>query len=136
MLSPTPTEEALSLRPEVVATVLEEGAVLLDLESKFFFSVNSSGWSIIQLFERGTSPAEVQAICRAWGASIEDRDAIERFVDTLVSERLVVPGPGEAAPAEGTTAPGEWVTPRLEKHKEPLQRVMVSAFDPSIPLAE
>src|ERR1700691_3716121 len=30
------------LRPDVVATVLNDGAVLLDLQSNFFFSPNSS----------------------------------------------------------------------------------------------
>jgi len=124
------------LRPEVVATVLEEGAVLLDLESKFFFSVNPSGWSIVQLFERGASPAEVQTCCRDWGGAEEDAGAIARFVESLIAERLVIPGPRGTAPGEGPTPPGAWAAPSLEKHKEPLQRVMVSAFDPSIPLAE
>ena len=40
----------LTLRPDVVATVLEDGAVLLDLETKYFYSVNPSGWAILQLF--------------------------------------------------------------------------------------
>jgi hypothetical protein len=110
--------------------------VLLDLESKFFFSVNPSGWSIVQLFERGASPVEVQTCCRDWGAGEDDAAAIMRFVDSLIAERLVAPGPGGTAPGEGPTAPGAWTAPSLEKHKEPLQRVMVSAFDPSIPLAE
>jgi hypothetical protein len=29
-----------------------------------------------------------------------------------------------------------WLLPVLSKHNEPLQRIMVSAFDPGMPLAE
>jgi hypothetical protein len=29
-----------------------------------------------------------------------------------------------------------WVVPELSKHQEPLQQIMVSAFDPGMPLAE
>jgi hypothetical protein len=32
--------------------------------------------------------------------------------------------------------PGPWAPPTLQKQAEPLQRVIVSAFDPSVPLAE
>ncbi len=41
--------------------------------------------------------------------------------------------PAGAALAIPMTA---WVAPELSKHDEPLQRIMVSAFDPGMPLAE
>jgi hypothetical protein len=132
----SPQQDVLCLRPDVVATVLEDGAVLLDLESKYFYSVNSTGWAIVQLFERGVSAAEAHERCGAWGARAEDREALGSFIDALIGERLVVQATGASPAGGGAPSPPGWVVPRLEKHKEPLQRVMVSAFDPSIPLAE
>jgi hypothetical protein len=128
-------ETRLCLRPDVVVTVVENGAVLLDLDSKYFYSVNSSGWALVQLFEAGVARPAVAEQCRTWGASAEDEDHVERFIDVLVTDRLVQPD-GVAGAAAAVTLKGEWTTPRIEKHKEPLQRVMTSAFDPTLPLAE
>ena len=49
------SDAGLVLSAEVVATVLENEAVLLDLRTKYFYSVNASGWAIAQLFESGTT---------------------------------------------------------------------------------
>lgn len=125
----------LSLRPDVVVTVLENEAVLLDLETKYFYSVNASGWAIVQLFEGGADVEQVREHCRQWGAPPEDADAIARFLAMLESDRLVVPTPA-ASHVDGVKIAGAWTAPAIEKHKEPLQRIMVSAFDPTLPLAE
>jgi hypothetical protein len=125
----------LSLRPDVVATVLENEAVLLDLETKYFYSVNATGWAIVQLFETGASVERARERCREWGASPGDDDAIARFLDALVADRLVIEC-AEATGADGVKPNGAWTAPAIEKHKEPLQRIMVSAFDPTLPLAE
>ena len=125
----------LTLSPDVVATVLQQEAVLLDLQSKFFYSVNASGWAITQLFEGGTTRADVRAHCRTWGAPVDDMAAIDRFVDALLENRLAVPADAPAA-ENGVTFAGPWLAPMIDKHKEPLQRIMISAFDPSVPLAE
>ena len=136
MSTATAPPTSLSLRPDVVATVLEDGAVLLDLDSKYFYSLNSTAWSIVQLFEQGTSIPEVESRCEEWGVPAAERNTVAQFIDTLLTERLVVGGSAGAPGISSPSAPAEWVAPRLEKHREPLQRVMVSAFDPSIPLAE
>jgi hypothetical protein len=31
---------------------------------------------------------------------------------------------------------GGWRPPTIDKHREPLQRIVISAFDPTLPLAE
>jgi hypothetical protein len=58
-------------------------------------------------------------------------------VDQMVSERLIQPtamnGTDHSQIGE---APVAWEPVKLERQAEPLQRVIVSAFDPSIPLAE
>jgi len=127
-------QEPLSLRPDVVVAVLENEAVLLDLETKYFYSVNATGWAIVQLFENGATAEQVRTQCREWGAPPTDADAIAAMIDVLARDRLVVAG--QPASQGNVALKGAWSTPVIEKHKEPLQRVMISAFDPTMPLAE
>src|SRR5687767_1548412 len=81
--------EILVLRPDVVVTTLEREAVLLDLETKYFYSVNHPGWVITQLFESGATRIEARDRARAWGAGNGDIGAITEFIERLVTERLV-----------------------------------------------
>ena len=130
----TENTELLKLRPDVVVTALEEGAVLLDLTTKYFYSVNSSGWALTQLFEGGASREAALDRAKQWGANGSIQD-VKGFIDRLVSEKLITTGDDDVFETEAAFD-GEWTNPTLEKHKEPLQRVMVSAFDPTLPLAE
>ena len=61
-------DKTLALSPNVVVTPLGEGALLLHLDSKFFYSINQSAWSILQLLEAGSTPQDIMARCREWGA--------------------------------------------------------------------
>jgi len=125
--------QPLVLRSDVVATVLDDGAVLLDLESKYFYALNPSGWALVRLFEAGSTLDEAIRRSREWSGGDGRRDA-EKLVKTLVDEALVEPCP---APVDSEFEPPQpWSPPTIEKQAEPLQRVIVSAFDPSIPLAE
>ena len=123
----------LALRSDVVATVLDDGAVLLDLESKYFYALNRSGWALIQLFETGSTVDDVIRRCRDWSGGNGRADA-EQVVAFLVEEGLVEPCPGPVT--ADVEPPRPWTKPTIEKQAEPLQKVIVSAFDPSIPLAE
>ena len=127
--------EILVLRPDVVVTTLEREAVLLDLETKYFYSVNHPGWAITQLFESGATRIEARDRAVAWGAGNGDLGPITEFIERLVTERLVTRAE-ERLPGEEVRFEGTWSAPTLQKHREPLQRVMVSAFDPTLPLAE
>jgi hypothetical protein len=130
-----PSDQNWILRPDAVATVLTDRAVILDLRTKFFFSANPTGWAIIQMFETGATRADVHAASRTWGANGVDEAAINGVIDQLLQEGLLAPAttPVAGAPAVPVAA---WVTPTFSKHAEPLQRIMVSAFDPGLPLAE
>jgi hypothetical protein len=123
------------LRPDVVSTVLNDGAVILDLRSKFFFSANLTGWAIAQMFETGATRAEIHTTSRQWGANGADTQAIDGVIDQMISEGLVEPANAPASAVAGV-AVAAWIPPALTKHREPLQRIMVSAFDPGLPLAE
>ena len=121
------------LRSDVVATVLDDGALLLDLESKYFYLLNPSGWAITQLFESGTlAGARPIGVCRG-GCR---RDAPDRRLRGRPGRRSAPGGlpSGDIAPRFELT--GTWSAPTYEKQLEPLQRVIVNAFDPTIPLAE
>ena len=127
-------DKTLILRPDVVVTTLEGGAVLLDLKTKYFYSVNESGWAITQLLETGATPAEVREVSAAWGAN-GSLDSVTAFVERMAAEGLLTQAARPGTPAASDFA-GKWSAPSVEKHKEPLQRVMISAFDPTLPLAE
>jgi len=131
---PVPADErqAFALRPEVVVTVLDDGAVLLDLESKYFYELNATAWAVTRFFELGATAEQADAAARAWGAP---DGAARSVLDALAAEGLVATTATGAVP-EVPAYEGQWSEPRVEKQPEPLQRVMVSAFDPSLPLAE
>jgi len=122
------------LRPDVVCTVLNEGAVVLDLRSKYFYSANSTAWAILQMFETGASPAEVRAAGRRWGDP-GDAAGVDGVLNQILAEDLVEPADAPATAPPEIAVPA-WVPPVLCKNQEPLQRIMVSAFDPGLPLAE
>ena len=125
---------SFTLRPDVVATVLDHGALLLDLESKYFYLLNPSGWAVTQLFEEGASIDHALDRARAWGAPDTDLDGVRGALQQMIGERLLEPSASVANVAG--EAPPEWLPMTVERQAEPLQRVIVSAFDPSIPLAE
>jgi hypothetical protein len=127
------TSAPLTLRSTISAAVLDDGAVLLDLESKYFYALNGSAWAIAQLFETGASIEHAARQARAWGAP--DDDGVAAFVAQLRDYGLLE----TAAPLGDfpeATFSGPWSAPTIERQAEPLQNIMVSAFDPSIPLAE
>jgi hypothetical protein len=128
------TANGFVLRPDVVATILDHGALLLDLESKYFYLLNPSGWAVTQLFEEGATLDHALEQARSWGAADADVAQVREMIDRMVSERLIEPST-TVANSSGAP-PVEWQPVSLDRQAEPLQKVIVSAFDPSIPLAE
>jgi hypothetical protein len=124
--------QTMILRPTIAAAVLDDGAVLLDLNSKYFYSLNGSAWAIVQLFENGASAAEAQRQCTAWGAG----DTAAAFIAQLMNFDLLESATADAVTLEPPAYQGPWIAPVIDRQAEPLERVIVSAFDPSIPLAE
>jgi hypothetical protein len=126
------TSTLLTLRSTISVAALDDGAVLLDLESKYFYALNGSGWAIVQLFESNASVEQATQHARTWGAPGDD---VAAFLERLLAYDLLEPAAAPAVVPE-TTFSGPWSVPTIERQAEPLQNVMVSAFDPSIPLAE
>ncbi|GEM_PF-625049 len=139
MLVQNPVTVRYALRPDVVATLLDEGAVLLDLDSKYFYRLNRTGWLVVQCFESGATVEEVKAYCSRCGATAGHEPAIAALLDLLAKDRLIevsqdLGSAGVIASQDDRTQP--WSAPTIEKQSEPLQRVIISAFDPSVPLVE
>lgn len=130
----TDDSQILCLRPDVIASVLMDGAAMLDLETKFFYSLNDSGWAIVQLLESGSKTEFIIEQCQVHGATEQDIIEVIDFIQILEKEHLVTP----TADFEVSKLnwEGSWKKPIIEKAEEPLQRLITSAFDPTMPLAE
>lgn len=126
----------IAMRSTLVATVVEDGAVLLDLETKYFYMLNSSAWAIAQLFE--STPATLCAIvqcCREWGVTPADEAAVIAFLDEMRNYGLLEDCAVSAA-VPHVEFESRWTRPSVTRQREPLQTIVTSAFDPSVPLAE
>ena len=137
MLEPSSMDfdKAMTLGPNVVATIIDDGAVLLDLDSKYFYTVNRSGQAIIAMLEDGVTAPDLLARCASWGMPDTQREEVRSFLARLADDRLIEVAPAAGA-ASSVSFDAAWQPPTIERQREPLQRIMASAFDPSLPLAE
>lgn len=137
----------LSRHPDVVHTELEDGAVLLHLGTKFYYSLNEMGRTIWGLLESIDDHAGLTKRLLGQYQVTEDhaRASLARFLQELDREQLVVvsTGDGSATPASGgddrtvtAGATSRFSEPELIKHDEPLHEVVMNPFDPQLPLAE
>ena len=87
-------QKKIKPNPSVVFTDLEDGsAVLLDLESKFYYSLNETGCLMWQVFD-GKPPIPVENLVERLVGEYEvaEEDArrdIEEFISDLAKEGLV-----------------------------------------------
>jgi hypothetical protein len=148
---------SLAPHPSVVCTVLDEGGVLLHLDTKYYYSLNRTGMAVWSALEAGA--ADAGALARAAGIDANDpsaQDTLRSFLAELESASLVEAGaassgPGEASPGAGLVVLDAIVAagnghaaaiapageaPRLVRHDIPLNQILSNPFDPSVPLAE
>ena len=133
----------LKRHPEVVYTDLEEGGVLLHLETKFYYSVNEVGQTIWRLLDSTVRFEElIQGLMEEY--EVEEnraRGSVSRFLQDLEREQLVVRAEEDSyhGSSVGTIVPANkkpFTEPELIKHDEPLHEVVMNPFDPQLPLAE
>jgi hypothetical protein len=126
---------------EVVCTELEEGAVLLNMESRLYYGLDPVG---LEVFNLAQSVEDRDALGRELEARFEvdterARRTAARFVAQLEQEGLLVSADG-VEPQPETPAPDgskrPFSEPELIRHDEPLHDVAISPFDPQLPLAE
>ena len=142
----------LTRHHEVVHTDLEDGAVLLHLETKFYYSLNEVGQAVWRLLDSAQSFEDLTQKLMA-EYEVEEgqaKESVSKFLQELEREQLVFPhqeGGGvcgrEEHRREGSatadTSPAKkkaFPEPELIKHDEPLHDVVMNPFDPQLPLAE
>jgi hypothetical protein len=124
--------------PSVVCTVIDDGGVLLHLDTKYYYSLNASGLRVWDLLEAGhPDPAALL------GDGNGRADVIRAFLAQLAAESLVRPAAAATAASNGAPTTGAepnggpaWADPRLTRHDVPLNQILANPFDPSVPLAE
>jgi hypothetical protein len=111
-------------RPRVIAQEIDGEVVAIDLHTGNYYSLRGSAAQIWEVLEGGASAAEVAAALTG-RYDVEDGelpDAVESFVQQLVSEELLAPAPEEAphpVPPGQAAAPGEtFEAPVLEKFED------------------
>lgn len=106
--------------PRVVYEVFDEEVVVLDLESGSYYSLRASAAWIFQAAAGGASSG---AIASAFSSrrnhdGADMHAAVGAFLDSLVSEGLLVPQPETATPPARLDLPGDagpFTPPRFEK---------------------
>jgi len=132
----------LARNPDVECTELEDGAVLLNMETRLYYSLNPVGLELWDAIDTAEGPEQVaKGLAGAFGIDEKQAlDAVAKFVPQLERERLVVestePKPAAAPEAGSRDRPRAFEEPQLIKHDEPLHEAASSPFDPQLPLAE
>ena len=123
--------------PSVVCTVIEDGGVLLHLDTKFYYSLNRTGLAVWSLLEAG-HPDPAAELAGRFAALPEPREAVRAFLDDLEREQLVCPDGESTATVGPLDLPADepWAPPRLTRHDVPLNQILSNPFDPCVPLAE
>jgi hypothetical protein len=133
----------LAPNPEVECTELADGAVLLNMETRLYYSLNQVGLELWNATAGASGPDEVAKRLTA-AFEIDEpaaMSAVTRFLPELERERLVVESAEQvdapAPVAESSDGPRRaFEQPALIKHDEPLHDVANAPFDPQLPLAE
>ena len=137
----------LTQNPEVVVTELEDGGVLLNMQTRLYYSLNDTGLAVWNLVGGSGSPGELVAKLEE-SFELDNRTAAEQDVSRLLSElereKLVVvaargappPSPQDAVAGTADQGKRRFAAPELIRHDEPLHEVATSPFDPQLPLAE
>jgi hypothetical protein len=128
---------------DVVSSDLLDGGVLFDLNTKQYYELNRSGLLAWQHLEGGADLSRLESRLseRLAGGGGEDPFGLRSFVAALAGFGLVE-ARAEAAPRATSSAPphlepAAWESPpKVEPHGNPLSEVILSPFDPTVPIPE
>jgi hypothetical protein len=113
--------------PKVVHQAFDDEIVMVNLEQGNYYSLSRVGAVVCDVLDRGvTVPEVVEDLCRRYeGDRTEIHAAVEKFVDELRAEGLVVPAAPGHAPAKDGSGADEPATgrepfeaPSLEKYTD------------------
>ncbi|MER3448069.1 MAG: hypothetical protein C4291_15145 [Candidatus Dadabacteria bacterium] len=79
--------------PSVVCTELDDGAVLLNLDSKYYYSLNETGLRIWQIMGEVQDPLEIaKRLASEYEIDTERAKAsVVELLEELEKERLIIP---------------------------------------------
>jgi hypothetical protein len=82
--------------PSVVSTELDDGAVLLNLDNKYYYSLNETGLRIWQIMEEFQSPLGIaEKLTDIYEVDIERaKITVDRLIEELEKENLIIPNRG------------------------------------------
>jgi hypothetical protein len=80
--------------PAVVCTELDDGAVLLNLNTKYYFNLNETGLKIWQIMEEFQNPDEIaEKLANEYEVDIEGaKTSVIRLMGDLERESLIIQG--------------------------------------------
>lgn len=78
--------------PSVACTELDDGAVLLNLDTKYYFNLNETGLRIWQIMEEFRTPVEIAGkLAREYDVDLERAKAsVVRLLGELEKEELII----------------------------------------------
>ena len=130
----------IEISPDVVFSDLLDGGVLFDLNSKQYFALNTSGSIVWKVLESGGRLDSLEGRLRTIYPTQDTRDpfGLQAFAEALRRAALATTADigtnGEVMQAE--SLPTEWTLPSIERHGNPLAEVILSPFDPTVPIPE
>jgi hypothetical protein len=87
-------EQSMSYRrsPSAVCTELEDGAVLLDLDTKYYYNLNETGLRIWQILEKPSTPGQIaEKLVSEYEVDLDRASAsVSRILKELTDERLIL----------------------------------------------
>jgi Coenzyme PQQ synthesis protein D (PqqD) len=112
---------------QVISEIIDEEAVMIDLTTGNYYSLNESGAEVWDLLGRGASLVQiVAALSDRYSTEPEEIEpAVRDLVDELRREELIVPAADDGGAAGRAPEPvvpepphGSFQPPRLEKHTD------------------
>ena len=137
--------DRLVKNPAVVCTELEDGAVLLNMETRLYYSLNEVGREVWRWLGSVENDEIASVLSQRYEVGQQDAlDALAAYLAKLEEEQLAKQAeagtPIEPAPSRDPRAASDtklsFAPPELSRHDEPLHEVATSPFDPQLPLAE
>ncbi len=110
-------------KPAVVAEVINDELVAIQLEDGYYYNSNSVGSQIWNLIESGEDSAAIAAaLVGAYAIPRAQADAqVKEFIDILLSEKLIAEEAALSRPAVSSTkleASHPYEAPLLTKHED------------------
>ena len=121
--------------PAVVADVIDDETIIMNLESGDYFSLNSSGGAVWQLLVSGLRRDQILTALSERYGGVPTAAEVDAFVARAIEFGLVVPGDPAAelpdADAAGVRKAPAWNPPDIAVYRDMKELL---ALDPPLPL--